>query len=268
MFAHLRQRRRRARRARLLKQTRIRYGAWHAACRRLPALAWLDRRRRVRLRVLAGLFLAEKTIAGAGGITVDEHMGTVIAAQACLPVLELGLEAYRGWRTVIVYPDTFLVDRQEVDEAGVLHESRQELAGESWEQGPVILSWGDIAWAGPGGNLDGAIIIHEFAHKLDMLSGGPNGMPPLHRGMDPAAWTEAFSTAYAALCDAVDAGKETTIDPYAAESPGEFFAVLSEEFFEAPAQLQSGFPDVYRQLAGFYRQDPAAAAARVTAKPG
>ncbi len=268
MFARLRQRRRRARRARRLWQTRIRFGAWHAACRRLPALAYLDRARRVRLRVLAGLFLAEKTIAGAGGLTVDEHMGTVIAAQACLPVLELGLEAYRGWRTVIVYPDTFLVDRQEFDEAGVLHESRQELAGESWEQGPVILSWGDIAWDGPNGDLDGAIIIHEFAHKLDMLSGGPNGMPPLHRDMDPAAWTEAFSAAYAALCEAVDAGEETAIDPYAAESPGEFFAVLTEEFFEAPARLRAGLPAVYRQLSGFYRQDPAAAAAGVRGKPG
>ncbi len=264
MFTRLRHRRRRARRARLLTRTRIRYGTWHAACRRLPALACLDRARRVRLRVLAGLFLAEKTIAGAGGLTVDEHMGTVIAAQACLPVLELGLEAYRGWRTVIVYPDTFLVDRQEYDEAGVLHESRQELAGESWEQGPVILSWGDIAWAGPDGDLDGAIILHEFAHKLDMLSGGPNGMPPLHRDMDPAAWTEAFSAAYAALCDAVDAGQETAIDPYAAESPGEFFAVLSEEFFEAPGRLRAAFPDVYRQLSGFYRQDPAEATERVT----
>ncbi|HBO12902.1 MAG TPA: hypothetical protein DD491_08980, partial [Halieaceae bacterium] len=97
-----------------------------------------------------------------------------------------------------------------------------------------------------------------------MLSGGPNGMPPLHRDMDPAAWTEAFSAAYAALCDAVDAGQETAIDPYAAESPGEFFAVLSEEFFEAPGRLRAAFPDVYRQLSGFYRQDPAEATERVT----
>jgi len=258
MFTRFRHRRRRARRARLLRRTRIGYGTWHSACRRLPALAHLNREQRRHLRVLAGLFLAEKTIAGAGGQSLDEQMCTAIAAQACLPILELGLEAYGGWRTVIVYPDTFLVDRREIDEAGVLHESRQELAGESWEQGPVILSWGDIAWAGPEGDLDGAIIIHEFAHKLDMLSGGPNGMPPLHRDMDPAAWTEAFSAAYEALCDAVAAGAETAIDPYAAESPGEFFAVLSEAFFEAPAELRAGFPAVYAQLALFYRQDPAA----------
>ncbi|MHA7815030.1 MAG: M90 family metallopeptidase [Pseudohaliea sp.] len=267
MFARFNYRCRRARRARRLRQTRLRYGAWRAACRRLPALDYLDRDQRARLRMLAGQFLAGKTIAGAGGLTVDAPMSTAIAAQACLPVLELGLEAYRGWQTVIVYPDTFLVDRQEFDEAGVLHERRQELAGESWEQGPVILSWGDIAGDGPDGDLDGAIIIHEFAHKLDMLSGGPNGMPPLHRGMDPAAWTEAFSAAYAALCEAVDAGAETAVDPYAAESPGEFFAVLSEEFFEAPARLEAAFPAVYRQLSSFYRQDPAAAAHRARA-PG
>ncbi|KGE02767.1 Inner membrane protein [Pseudohaliea rubra DSM 19751] len=259
MFARFRHRFTRAKRARLLRRTRIGYSTWHDACRRLPVLGYLDREQRPRLRRLAGLFLAEKTMVGAGDQALDEHLCTAIAAQACLPILELGLEAYGGWRTVIVYPDTFLVDHREVDDAGVLHESRQELAGEAWEQGPVILSWGDIARAGPGGDLDGGIIIHEVAHKLDMLSGGPNGMPPLHRGMDPAAWTEAFSAAYEALRDAVAAGEATAIDPYAAESPGEFFAVLSEAFFETPARLQASFPRVYAQLALFYRQDPAAA---------
>jgi len=258
-IARLRHRRRRARRARLLRQTRIGFGGWRESCRRLPALDYLGTAQRVRLRMLAGEFLEQKTIAGAGGLAVDAPMAIAIAAQACLPILELGLEAYRGWQTVIVYPDTFLVDRQQVDEAGVLHESRQELAGESWEQGPVVLSWGDIARAGPGGDLDGAIILHEFAHKLDMLSRGPNGMPPLHRGMQPSAWTEAFSAAYATLCAAVDAGGETAIDPYAAESPGEFFAVLTEEFFEAPECLAATFPAVYGQLSLFYRQDPASA---------
>ena len=257
-IARLRYRRRRARRARLLRRTRIDFGGWRDACSRLPALDYLGTPQRVRLRMLASEFLDEKTIAGAAGQTVDAPMAIAIAAQACLPILELGLAAYRSWQTVIVYPGTFLVDRQELDEAGVLHESRQELAGESWEQGPVVLSWGDIARATPGGDLDGAIILHEFAHKLDMLSGGPNGMPPLHRGMDPSAWTATFSAAYDALCAAVDAGEETAIDPYAAESPGEFFAVLTEEFFEAPHRLATTFPSVYAQLSLFYQQDPAA----------
>jgi Mlc titration factor MtfA (ptsG expression regulator) len=253
-----RERRRRRRLARRLRQAHLRFHHWHPARRRLPAVARLAAPDRLRLRILASRFLHDKAIVGAGGQAVDDAMRAAIAIQACLPVLALGLEVYRGWQTVLVYPDTFLVDRVELDEAGVLHESREELAGESWEQGPVILSWGDIERHGPHGELDGAIIIHELSHKLDMLNGGPNGMPPLHHDMDPQAWTRAFSEAYASLCADLEAGREPDIDPYAAESPGEFFAVLSEAFFEMPVRLRASYPAVYRQLARFYRQDPAA----------
>jgi Mlc titration factor MtfA (ptsG expression regulator) len=252
----------RSRRARWLRRRRIPFARWHRAVLRLPSLRRLPAPQRRRLRQLAGRFLAEKTISGAGGQVVDDSMAVAIAAQACLPILELGLDAYRGWKEIIVYPDTFLVEHEEMDEAGVLHSSRRELAGESWERGPVILSWGDIAPDAPAGHFDGAIILHEFAHKLDMLNDGPNGMPLLHRDMAPADWTAAFSEAYAALCDAVDAGHDTLIDPYATESPAEFFAVCSEVFFEDPRLLRTQFPAVYGQLARYYRQDPAAGGQR------
>lgn len=257
-----RERRRRRRLARTLKRARIPLRHWRRACARLDTLAHLDRRQRSHLRRLASEFLAEKAVVGAGGQPIDDTVRTVIAAQACLPVLALGLAVYRGWQTVVVYPDTFLVARADVDDAGVLHEGSEALAGEAWDQGPVILSWGDIAADGPDAPVDGAVIVHEFAHKLDMLSGGPNGRPPLHPDMDPAAWTHAFSDAYEQLCAAIDAGRDPVIDPYAAESPGEFFAVLSETFFAAPAALRATYPAVYRQLARFYRQDPAAVARR------
>jgi hypothetical protein len=105
------------------------------------------------------------------------------------------------------------------------------------------------------------VVIHEFAHKLDMLNGDANGFPPLHAGMDRKTWAAVFSAAYADFCRRVDADEDVAIDPYAAESPGEFFAVVSEAFFDLPQAVLDAYPQVYAQLRNFYRQDPAARAA-------
>jgi Mlc titration factor MtfA (ptsG expression regulator) len=116
-----------------------------------------------------------------------------------------------------------------------------------------VLSWADIG----EDYADGInVVIHEFAHKLDMLNGDVDGYPPLHPGMERRTWTDAFTRAYEDFCRRVDRGESTSIDPYAAESPGEFFAVLSEAFFERPERVGDDYPDVYAQLAQFYRQDP------------
>jgi hypothetical protein len=138
----------------------------------------------------------------------------------------------------------------------VVHEGDEVYAGEAWLHGPVILSWADIAESEYADGVN--VVIHEFAHKLDMLNGSANGYPPLHRGMDRRSWSEAFSAAYRDLCARVDGGEDSIIDPYASQSPGEFFAVLSEAFFELPDVVQSEYPRVYAQLAQFYRQDPLA----------
>jgi Mlc titration factor MtfA (ptsG expression regulator) len=169
-------------------------------------------------------------------------------------VLNLGLDYYRGWVEVIVYPDEFVAEYEYVDEAGVAHHIEEPMTGESWERGPVIISWADVQEAGYGYN----VVIHEFAHKLDMLNGEPNGFPPLHADMQRAAWAEAFTQAYDDFCGRVDTRLDIVMDEYAAESPAEFFAVASETFFEAPAAMKDAYPDVYAQLARFYRQDPAA----------
>ena len=175
-----------------------------------------------------------------------------IAAQACTPILELGLDWYAGWHGIVVYPGDFRVRRQETDEDGVVHEWEDELAGEAMPGGPVVLSW-DAAAHDPSIN----VVIHEFAHKLDMLSGEVDGVPPLHAGMDRRAWVAAFEHAYEGFCDAVDRGKDTWLDPYAAEHPSEFFAVVSEAFFREPRETRRRYPDVYEQLVLFYRQNPA-----------
>ena len=242
---------------RLLQRHPIAEPLWRQITQALPVLAGLDAGQRRRLRDQTTLFLQQKDFFGAHGLEISDAMALQVAVQACLPVLELDLALYRGWSTVILYPDTFVVAREETDAAGLVHNSRHELAGESWEDGPVVLSWADVSARepphGPGTN----VVIHEFAHKLDMRNGVANGMPALHRGMSPELWAATLSAAYDQLVAAVERGRETIIDPYAAEDPAEFFAVISEYFFAAPGVLRDALPEVYRQLVGYYRQDPA-----------
>ena len=213
-----------------------------------------------RLRALADRFLRRKSIEGAQGLAIEPWMEAELAAQACLPVLGLDLDYYRGWRSLIVYPGGFLVRHSYEDEDGVVHEVCEERVGEAWETGPVIVSWEDVDGSRRGGDEGFNVVIHELAHKLDALTGSTNGLPPLHRDMDPATWSAVFSEAYEALCRCVDEGHPSPpIDEYAAESPAEFFSVASEYFFTLPAELRDALPPVYEQLARFYRQDPAAA---------
>jgi Mlc titration factor MtfA (ptsG expression regulator) len=240
------------RRQRVLSKHCIDPALWRRVTARLPFLRGLDAAQKQRLQDLALLFLAEKQFVGVRGQVLDDAIRLSVAAQACLPILELGLDWYEGWSGVVIYPGDFRVARSEMDEGGVVHEWEDELAGESWLGGPVILSW-DAAQH----DIDTNVVIHEFAHKLDMRSGEADGVPPLPAGMDHEAWREALARAYEGFCDAVERGRDTWLDPYAAEHPSEFFAVLSEAFFEAPNETRRRYPAMYDQLRRFYRQDPA-----------
>jgi Mlc titration factor MtfA (ptsG expression regulator) len=232
------------RRRRVLEKHRIDDALWKRATASLDFLP-----KTAKLREVVLLFLAEKEFTGTHGLEVTDVMRVSIAAQACLPVLELGLDWYAGWRGIVVYPGDFRVRRTEVDEAGVVHEWDDELAGEAMPGGPVVLSW-DAMTSDPAIN----VVIHEFAHKLDMLNGAADGVPPLHAGMDRRRWIEVFEAAYQGFCDAVERGKETWLDPYAAEHLSEFFAVISEGFFREPQETRRRYPEVYDQLRLFYRQ--------------
>jgi MtfA peptidase len=247
-------------------------GLWRAATARWLFMRGLGEGDNERLRALSASFIAAKDFSGTHGLEVGDRMQVEIAAQACILVLELGLDWYDGWSEVIVYPSQFAPEREIVDEAGVVHLSKDPMAGEAWLGGPVILSYEDVALSADeemrvaGYN----VVIHEFAHKLDMRSGDPNGHPPLHAGMSAAAWKRDFAQAYDDFCRRVDAAEarpehrvedalaELPIDPYGAESPGEFFAVGSEAFFETPELLAPAYPAMYEQLRLFYRQDPLA----------
>lgn len=228
---------------------------WQQALSQLPYCLALDSDTQARLRALSDRFLEDKTFEAAAGIALTNEMRVRIALQACLLILNLGLDYYAGWHAVILYPGDFRVPKEEVDETGVVHQWQEELSGEAWQQGPVILSW--QAALNPATHQSN-IVLHEFAHKLDMRDGHADGCPPLPAGMSEKSWTNDFTKAYADFCAQLDAGHGTRIDDYAGESPAEFFAVLSEVFFVEPAALKADFPAIYQQLQTFYRQDPAA----------
>lgn len=227
---------------------------WHETIAGLPFLACLSAEEQADLLDLVERFLAEKEFTAAGGLELTDKLCVSIAAQGCLPILRLGLSAYRGWVGIVVYPDEFVVPRHLEDESGVVHEFDDVLSGEAWQGGPLIVSWQDAQMAGEGYN----VVIHEFAHKLDMLNGEADGMPSLHSGITAEAWEEVLLGAYGDFCRRVNEGEETVLDPYASEHPSEFFAVLTESFFEIPDRVAEEYPALYELLKRYYRQDPLA----------
>ena len=230
---------------------------WREAVHDWLAPYALNRDELHRLRGLTSRFLQEKTLTGVQGMVLDDLARLRIASLACLLVLNLDLDRYDGWHEVVVYPDAFFVEQDETDAAGVVHHRRSLLGGESWGAGPVILAWEDVLRRSHHG-YPANVVLHEFAHKLDMGNGAANGMPPLHPGMQRLAWTRALKAAYEDLVQRVEHHAHAPIDPYGATAPPEFFAVLTETFFEDPGTLCRVYPDVYVQLRCFYRQDPAA----------
>lgn len=228
---------------------------WRQTLSRVPYAQALPRPDRARLLKLATRFLQNKSFDGAAGIQITDAMRVDIALRACVPVLNLGLEFFTGWSEIVIYPGDFRVHDEYTDDAGVVHHEVLELCGESLSQGPMVLSWEAIA-ASTSAISGHDLVIHECAHKLDILNGAADGFPPLHSAMEARAWTGDFRTAYEHLCAELDAGRATRLDPYAATDPAEFFAVASETFFAAPAVLCADYSAIYSQLRAFYRQDP------------
>lgn len=240
--------------ARIIKNSTISQQQWDEAYKVLPLLKGLSEEDDKSLKELCLLFMHDKTFEGAQGFEITPHVLLVISLQACLPVLKLGLDCYRSFSTIIVYPAGFKTNRKVMDENGIVDYDRKPMLGESWLQGPVILSWSD---AEKGGEIDGSnLVIHEFAHKLDMQNGVANGFPPLHRGMKLKDWVDGFSKAFEHFDKKCNGSHLYGIDCYAATSPAEFFSVFSEVFFERPGRIKKHFPEVYRLLELYYRQTP------------
>jgi Mlc titration factor MtfA (ptsG expression regulator) len=221
----------------------------------VPYVRHLDGAKRSELEGLMHVFLAEKRFEGCGGLVVTDEMRLAIAAQACVLLLGRPTDVYPLLMTVLVYPRAYVSREPALNDHGVLDPTPVERIGESWARGSVVLSWDDVE---RGGALDGVnVAYHEFAHQLDDEHGEADGTPPLADAAMRKRWIEVMTREYEALVQSADAGRDTLLDEYGAESPAEFFAVATETFFERAAELRREHPDLYALLADFYRQDPA-----------
>ena len=247
------------------KRARVREHAFPAAWRkilqrRVPLVRRLPVDLQLQLKKHIQVFIAEKAFIGCAGLRITDEMRVVIAAQACLLLLNRPADYYPQLRQILVYPGAFVVQRNSTDGAGVQHTQRQALAGESWSQGQVVLSWQDCLEGAAQADDGRNVVIHEFAHQLDQESGPANGAPlqaPGAPDYNPQRWSQVFHASYAQLQHQARSGHEGLLDPYGAQDPAEFFAVASEVFFEQPNELALEYPDLYRELASFYRVDPA-----------
>ena len=239
---------------RIIQKSTISEEAWKQAVLLLPLLQGLSNDELQRLKELSILFIDAKEFEGARGLIINQHMILMIALQACLPILNLGLAKYKNWYTIIVYPAIFVTNRTVMDEGGVVSKEKSSLLGEAWHRGPVILAWDETETAGiiDGHNL----VIHEFAHKLDMQNGTANGYPPLNFGMKRKHWVSAFTKGFEHFQKRCHKNELYGISCYGATSPAEFFSVLSEVFFEKSEIIDKHYPDIYKQLCLYYRQSP------------
>ncbi|MGJ7918361.1 zinc-dependent peptidase [Massilia sp. LXY-6] len=211
---------------------------------------------REQLQRLVKRFLHEKTFVGCAGLEVTDAMRVTIAAQACLLLLNRATGVYPGLHAVLVYPGAFLVPRKQVDPGGVVTETRQDLLGESWGDGRVILSWDHVKRAGHAPEGAQNVVLHEFAHQLDSESGSTNGAPILGSTESYRRWSATLSRDFELLRRDTSWGYRDVLDPYGASSPAEFFAVATESFFEQPHALAARHPELYAEFERYFRVDP------------
>jgi|FLOH01.1.fsa_nt_gi MtfA peptidase len=223
----------------------------------LPVLFDLPAADRKRLEGLTRVFIEEKHFEGCGGQLISDKIRVIIAAQACLLILNLHHDFYQRVRTILVYPSTFKHGSTWRRPDGIVVDLESANLGEAWPGGPVILAW-DAAYQGGRNANDGQnTVFHEFAHKLDMLDGVTDGIPPLTQDHEKNGWRAAFLAAYEQYLQNLQAGRPQIFDAYAATNPAEFFATASECFFELAVKMEAHEPRLYALLEKFYRQDPA-----------
>ena len=234
---------------------------WRTVLRqRVPLVGRMPTDLQLQLKKAMQVFIAEKNFIGCNGLVITEEMRVVIAAQACLLLLNRPSDYFGAVRQILVYPGAFLAPRNAVDESGVHSEHREALIGESWSQGQVILSWADTLEGAANADDGRNVVIHEFAHQLDQENGAPLGAPPPLPGdttRDAARWSHVFGEAYFQVRAANQRGESCVLDAYAGHDPAEFFAVASETFFERPQALRAEFAALYDELRGYYKVDPA-----------
>jgi Mlc titration factor MtfA (ptsG expression regulator) len=229
---------------------------WDAIIDAYVPLSWrLQSAERQRLRELVAIFIAEKTWEGCGGLELTEEMQVIVAANACILVLERDIDLYKDVESILLYPSTIVTPpRQpymfENVRAPIGH--ARTISGEAHLHGPVVLSW-DAVVAGTRWDATSNVVVHELAHKLDMADGSVDGTPPLPTDRDLAEWSRVWSAAYRGLQMRLEYGVPSVIDAYGATNEAEFFAVATETFFLQPAALRAEYPDLYDSLVSYYR---------------
>jgi len=229
---------------------------WKRTLGRHAFLRRVDPADSAELRRMTSLFLDRKEFNASGGLQLRDAMVVAIAAQAVLPVLRLGLARYDGFVGIVVHPGQVVARREHTDEHGLVHEYDEVLAGEAMEGGPVMLSWQDVGAAGRSAAQSYNVVIHEFAHVLDMADGIADGVPVLPPDLPRGEWLSTLRADLAALQARVEAGEVTALDPYGAQGEEEFFAVASEAFFVNPQAMQTEHSRLYALFTRFYMQDP------------
>lgn len=244
---------------------------WFTTLARYPFIARRGAEDLHELRRLTTLFLARKEFSGAGGLQATDEIAVAIAVQACLPILKLGLASYDDFIGIVVHPDQVLVEREFIDDDGIVHLFEEALSGEAMSGGPMMLSWRDVAQAGETADQSYNVVIHEFVHVLDMRDGVADGVPVLPSREARQDWLNVLNREYRGFCESLaddpDQLDHSVIDPYGAEAPEEFFAVAAEAFFVNPQALLDSHPVVYRLLQGYFQQDPARVAAPIAKTP-
>jgi Mlc titration factor MtfA (ptsG expression regulator) len=226
--------------------------------RNAPWMQRLEPDDRAELYSKIQIFVAEKNFEGRGGLEMTDEIRVTIAAHACRLLLGGASDCYPKLFSIIVYPSTYVAPKRERGPGGTVVETMQARLGESWTSGAIVLSWDDVRH-GIADIHDGHnVVYHEFAHQLDAEYGGTDGAPKLSRPSMYVTWARVFSQEYETLVRSVLEGRETLLDAYGATNPAEFFAVATEFFFERPVELKARHPELYEQLAAYFRRDPAA----------
>jgi len=203
------------------------------------------------------IFLSEKRFEGCGGLKITDEIKLTIAAYACILLLHRQTDYYPGLHSILVYPNAYVANRIEHLAAGVVAEGPEVRLGESWHRGSVVLSWDDVQSSAADAGSPHNVVFHEFAHQIDSTFAQGDSTPVLQRSSAYRAWTRILQKEYQQFCDDVEDNRPTVLDSYGTTNPAEFFAVVTEFFFQQPEQLQTYHPDLYNELKVFYQQDPA-----------
>lgn len=232
--------------------------AWDFVLREnFPLYSRLPDEDREELKGHIHVFLEEKRFEGCNALEITDEIRVTIAAQACLLLLHRETDYFPEMKSIFIYPTLFYSDVKEEDEFGIVSEYEEDRSGESWDYGPVVLSWEDALVGATGEEGGYNSVIHEFVHQIDLENGAPDGVPRLANREQYQSWERVMSESFEKFEHKLDAGRDTIIDEYGVEGPDEFFAVAVEHFFQTPLELRDEFPRLYDEFKSYFKQDPA-----------